>query len=737
MKKSLENKEESVRNVQQRVSIEEVSYKTFHELIEALVSGNAKLQEELLSNPKNLELISAPKNILDQDLFDKVMNDIDLVRIIIKKAPALLNATTNSGSDAIHVSARQGNVEVVKLLIEADQAFMNSTMQHGVEALHLAASLGQVEVVKLLIETAPDLLNKTMQQGFNALHIAATLGHIDVMKLLIEANKALVNATTEHGAKAIKIAMMLGRFESVKLLIETAPDLLNNFDQNGRSTFYIIAEHGNLELVKWLISNHNLPSLADVVEPFFLACAKGGQSEMNKMLNLIDYLCSEVSTFKINAKYPDGLRLIDKISKLADKNDNDNVNYHKMAMHMVQMLRNSGSVEPEQPIGKMKLDLSDSRLDSYGPNIVNAPKLLKMLYEKYPLTEEEIMEAIENFKQKDLSGWNNSEWAAEPKTIIEIVDLLSGMTHIKDRLESSWSFKKVLASIITVAEADDTASIHLNLLNCLSQLKMCNLGKLMNLLYVVQDQLLHEAIITKEQEIAFYDLALNTLQLDLHFKDQPDKLAVSVKEWFYDILSKSEPEDWNYNVTKVQGILNQVFSMFETQAVRENSSNYHYLKDTILGVSLINDLAVNNENPTSWKALIQRGITLAVIEFFNELVTFPEKMTTLLDGLLYNMALAYGDFSCIKPDIFIEYYNKLKIVNQEIANEFLQLIFDNTTISNDTDQALKTIVQNAQNEMSNPGLNTDMSQGLENPHNLINTELTGEQDEGTLDMAAD
>ncbi|WP_316353915.1 hypothetical protein [Candidatus Trichorickettsia mobilis] len=184
----------------------------------------------------------------------------------------------------------------------------------------------------------------------------------------------------------------------------------------------------------------------------------------------------QIPLFDVNYKNDNGERLID----LADGE-----------IEIIKALRNLGSVEPKKPISSIiKLDLSNGRLDGYELNQISASEILTILQEKFSLTEEQITQEINDFKSNDFSGWTNSKWHSvhNQLTIPAVVDLLSGMNNVHDRLPQNWDFKAVLASIIYIVRTSNDEMLYNSLIHCLSELHMCDLGKLMNLLYVVQDQ---------------------------------------------------------------------------------------------------------------------------------------------------------------------------------------------------------------------------------------------------------
>ena len=156
------------------------------------------------------------------------------------------------------------------------------------------------------------------------------------------------------------------------------------------------------------------------------------------------------------------------------------------------MLRNHGSVEPKEPIGDPSFKLILDNGSSYAPdgipgNKAKAEKILQLMFGKYALTDQEINDEIIEFKKNPELLTIKAEWGGVINNVLQVIDELSTMNDEHDRLSISWDFKKVLGILIHITKNDDDAP---NLIYTLSQIKMCSLSKLINLLAVGQDKII-------------------------------------------------------------------------------------------------------------------------------------------------------------------------------------------------------------------------------------------------------
>lgn len=168
------------------------------------------------------------------------------------------------------------------------------------------------------------------------------------------------------------------------------------------------------------------------------------------------------------------------------------------------------------------------------------------------------------------------------------------MNNVQDRIVDAqgkfvhWDFKKVLGTIIHIAKEEGN---EFSLICTLSQIKMCELSKLINLLYVVQDDIIvseaDETDYTKKSFSDFEDLLETTL--GVLFSKLGDKAPLAIMKWRNDYINKQDiedPEQWCGYTTKVQGIFNKIFA--EHIVGGNKNDSYHFTDG--LGLKVISPL---------------------------------------------------------------------------------------------------------------------------------------------------
>ena len=416
-------------------------------------------------------------------------------------------------------------------------------------------------------------------------------------------------------------------FAALKVFIENTdhenPFSINILDEQGNSlaSCFLFAP----AKLKWLLDKYtdNLLKQADKHEGFL---------------------------FNINYKNTQGERLIDIAQEMLYGYDSE------IEKDILNTLRKFGSVEPTSPLS-VRLDLSNGRLDAYKPNLVNAPKIINLLYQKFPLTEEQIDEEINSFKSKDFTGYSNTRWSSgNSLTVPQVIELLSEMRDINDRLPMHWDFKKILASVMkVVSNSNDEETVSL-LTYCLSDLYLCNLGKLINLLNVAQDQILDQ-----QHEVSYIDKNLSdfvgTLEPILiaakeKFKND-EKSAEAITRWMYDcrsLGSYNQAENWHHYSQVIHGIFNSSFLLrFD---VNEKTDSYHFTSG--LQGRLIPSLieAINNkpnqeewDGINAWRTEIHAGLKAIASQFIEEATNSEdESLQKLFDDLFYNPQYVFGEF---------------------------------------------------------------------------------------------
>lgn len=151
------------------------------------------------------------------------LNNLQLLKDLIAKEGADINASLSRGDKAIHVAAREGNCEAIKLLL-ANDANINAKSNDGSTALHIACAQRHTQVCQLLIEERANL-EARKSSGITALHIACGVGlPPDTIEAFIEGGTN-VNESNDHGLTALHMAVVSRHQSIVDLLLKNRADI--------------------------------------------------------------------------------------------------------------------------------------------------------------------------------------------------------------------------------------------------------------------------------------------------------------------------------------------------------------------------------------------------------------------------------------------------------------------------------------------------------------------------------
>ena len=396
---------------------------------------------------------------------------------------------------------------------------------------------------------------------------------------------------------------------------------------------------------------------------------------------------------------------------------------------VVNMLRRCGSVEPKQPIQKKlvcTVDVSNDRLEEYGDNKPNAVKLVELMYEQHPLTDAEIDKAITDFKARDFGRIGEiafKENDANVTTIQLIIDsitgdyqVMAGAFNMGRALEISYKeadmwvkkyvdCKKMIGTMIhMVNKSPDLMIRHPHLrgseirldemfIYCLTSLKACSPGKLVNLMSVAQEALLDSTEVNYMNE-AFtpqYVQLIRNLLCEITPKFQLYPKAII--KWIYDLTTNIDhPENWSGSTQIIQGALNHLIL---AGGIAQDGVSYHFSKilcDRMLPFAHeIHPAAYNkltDDMSVAWLNIAAGGVTILANEFCAKVVQTAESgesIEELFENATTDMALAFGNFSIVQRNVFLETIAKLP--ENKVA-EFLVLLIDNFDLGEDVVQVL-------------------------------------------------
>ncbi|MFC2121324.1 ankyrin repeat domain-containing protein [Bacteroidota bacterium] len=172
---------------------------------------------------------------------------------ILKKNPALINATDNHSRTALHLASDCDNIEIAAFLIEKG-AEIDAKDLNSKTPLHYAAMKDKVSLAELLLEEGANI-NAQDKDDFAPIHWAAMNNQPNIMKYLID-NGAKIDIKEYRGATPLLMCIWrMGNYELTKLLIEKGAEI--NLKQEGSwvTPLAMAAQYGHREIIDLLLDN--------------------------------------------------------------------------------------------------------------------------------------------------------------------------------------------------------------------------------------------------------------------------------------------------------------------------------------------------------------------------------------------------------------------------------------------------------------------------------------------------
>ncbi|KAH9498484.1 hypothetical protein Btru_007628 [Bulinus truncatus] len=178
--------------------------------------------------------------------------NVTLVKLLIEKHGATIDALTLAKKTALHMAAQNGQKEVCAALIKMN-ADTNATDVHGQTPLHLAAENNHSDVVKLFLKHRPELVTMANINGMTCAHIAAAKGSAAVIKELMRFNKTIITTARNktNDSTALHLAAEGGHAQVVKILLEAGASALEE-NADGMTALHLAAKHGHIETMNEL-----------------------------------------------------------------------------------------------------------------------------------------------------------------------------------------------------------------------------------------------------------------------------------------------------------------------------------------------------------------------------------------------------------------------------------------------------------------------------------------------------
>lgn len=148
---------------------------------------------------------------------------IALIKSILRKTPAAVNAMDWLHLTPLQYAAMEGNKAVTELLVQSGADVNIRQDIEGMTALHYAAQLDAPDIAKLLIDHGADV-NIKDHYGDTPLHRAVMNRKRDTVDLLI-ANGAEIDSRQRNGATPLFYAAFVGDVELTEVLCRRGADV--------------------------------------------------------------------------------------------------------------------------------------------------------------------------------------------------------------------------------------------------------------------------------------------------------------------------------------------------------------------------------------------------------------------------------------------------------------------------------------------------------------------------------
>jgi ankyrin repeat protein len=222
--------------------------------------------------------------------------NLEGVKLLLSKAPGLLDMEATGGETALYVAIQHGKGHVVQALLTKG-ANPNCKTAHGMNALMCAIYRGFVEIALELLGDSRIDVNHTLDDQTTALHLAVEGKRtLPVIERMI-ANGVDVNQTRWDGHTALHVAAKQGALFFVRALLKAHDINLNTQLKSGKTALHLAAENDHYDIVELLLENQANPLLFGWDrETTLIAAIRNGS--INSALCLLSYTKRQTVTIQ-------------------------------------------------------------------------------------------------------------------------------------------------------------------------------------------------------------------------------------------------------------------------------------------------------------------------------------------------------------------------------------------------------------------------------------------------------
>lgn len=228
---------------------------------------NSRIFQILLDYGADAEIVNALDDTILRCASGPV-NNLQVVKILIKRGYTLINRKCAVGSTALHWACRHGNLEILNALLEA-KADPSIPDDLGATPLWRACFFGHLPVVKKLIEIGQDP-NISDKDNATPLWIASSVGRIAIVECLLQA-RADPHIPDDEGYTALQMSARNGFIRIASILFN---HILANCQKDRDKQAWIAKAQRQLSLVpsrqtvtvEFLQQVHTNPSIIKPLE---------------------------------------------------------------------------------------------------------------------------------------------------------------------------------------------------------------------------------------------------------------------------------------------------------------------------------------------------------------------------------------------------------------------------------------------------------------------------------------